>query len=60
MKFFEKKSTRGTRGLHIEEWRETGREDEGADEKEILTGTEHNRPSELQKTTSVLDLLPQS
>jgi len=36
-------------GSIVEEWRETGREDEGVDEKDILTGTEHNRPSGLQR-----------
>lgn len=55
-----KNSTRGARGLHIEEWRGTERESEGTDAKGVLTGTEHNRLSKRRKTTSVLDLLPQS
>ena len=50
----------GTHKSHTGEWRETGREDEGADEKDVLTGTTHNHPSGLRKTTSVLDLLPWS
>lgn len=40
--------------------RGTAREGEETDEEEVLTGTEHNRPSRLLKTTSVLDLLLRS
>jgi len=57
-------------GKKLNEWnpwapyrRMEGDGDEWEDEGtwgEVLTGTEHNHPSELRKTTSVLDLLPQS